>query len=420
MLLPSGGGGSVGGGGGVGGGADEPFDEKKPKKQSGPGHATMIGAVVAGAAAVTGLRSAMTEDLAVRQALLSIGYPAAGSATDSARTSLYKTLATASQGTIFSEADSATALSAVSSVIGYSGNDPAKRQAALAKIEKLYPVILRFAEIAKMEGQGSLIDNAVAGVTTAHLLDIYDPKRLANVLDLSYKVSKLVHVSPQAEERVMQYAIPYATASGLSDEQAIETLAYLQRSGLPGTTAGTSFSAMLAGLSSSSLSRMNNVHREALQKLGLVSKDGKLLPGIAPGGKLSIEALISALGTYRKSHTAIETAALERAAFGIRGGRAAEQLSQPDALSRLQLLHTQINTIPGVLEVQKSLAQAPVQQFEQLLANANNILNTLTTATLPGLNGAERGFQNRECQPDRFQQLPEGQSARRRGRRLWP
>jgi hypothetical protein len=78
--------------------------------------------------------------------------------------------------------------------------------------------------------------------------------------------------------------------------------------------------------------------------------------------------------------------------MGVRGARYAEHFADADAMTRRDRY---ISGVQGALPVQaeqEKLAEGPMQQFEQMLANFSNIGNTLATATLPAVNTALVGF----------------------------
>lgn len=61
---------------------------------------------------------------------------------------------------------------------------------------------------------------------------------------------------------------------------------------------------------------------------------------------------------------------------------------EPQAEQQLQRFNEAVRTSPTARQIQGDLAQSPMQQFEQMLANVANIGNTLATGTLTSLNTA--------------------------------
>ncbi len=127
-------------------------------------------------------------------------------------------------------------------------------------------------------------------------------------------------------------------------------------------------------------------HVRALDNLDITR--GGQLTTVDDQGNVDIGKLQEDIRSYAAHHSRQETLKALHDAFGTRGERVAAAFIEPGSEQQLQRFHEAVRTSPTAAQIQGDLAQSPMQQFEQMLANFANIGNTLATTTLPGLNSA--------------------------------
>ena len=126
-------------------------------------------------------------------------------------------------------------------------------------------------------------------------------------------------------------------------------------------------------------------HVAALHALGILNAGGSLTT-VDQKGNFDLHKLeqdIYAFSQHNSHQVVLDTL---HAAFGTRGERVAGIFTEKGAMQREERFQQAVVTSPSAREIQSDLAQSPMQQFEQMLANLSNIGNTLATATLPLVN----------------------------------
>ncbi len=290
------------------------------------------------------------------------------------------------------EADAAEDLAAAG-VLGFGGSDPASRAAAVEKFAAIYPTILRLGEVAEMQHMGGMGESMVAAISYAHMTDRYDPKDLEPGLDRLLNVARLTHESVAGEQAVLKYSVPIGQAAGMKADDIAGLTGFLQVLGFSGTTAGTGLGQLISGLAPISITRHGaDAKAKALQALGVMDDKGGIREDVAPGGHVNAMALLQHIADFAKKNEPIEVLKVLREAFTVRGMRVAGAMESPDAIPRLVTYIDQLNRLPGARATQDALAQSPLQAFEQMLARANDVGNTLVTGTLPGLQKAFEGL----------------------------
>jgi hypothetical protein len=361
----------IGGGGGTGGGGGGMFSGMAP--------------IADIAATVTAVRGSMREDIAIRQALLSMGYKAGTPEFEAAIGQLRGVAAQGTAGTIYTESRAAQAMPGAAGVLGFGGDTSKSRAEALRKFSAIFPTAVQFGEVAEMQGMGSLDQAVTAAIAFAHMTDRYEPKQLESGLDRLLNIARLTHETVGGEAGILKYSVPVGQAAGMKADDVAALTGFLQVVGFSGTTAGTGLGQLIMGLKPSSLQRMDTGHSKAMVAMGLMDKDGKIAKDVAPGGKLDAMALLKHIADYAGKNKPLEVLETLRNAFTVRGMRVAGVLENEDTIGRLKNYLDQLNRLPGASATQKALAQSPMQQFEQVMARLSDVGNTLATATLPGL-----------------------------------
>lgn len=401
----SGGGGGNGGGGGRGGG----------------GHRGGIGGMVEGmmplAEAFGGyeaIKSAMQEDLALRISLIEGLHIDPGSPEFGADMAKLRGVATdASKGTIFSGAQTAVAMPYMARELGFTGPD------GIAKLAQIFPTAVHAAEVAKMSGLGSMEGSLSAAVEYAHMTGSYEPKELSQRLNVLRTLATLTNNSMEGEEHILKYSVPIGVASGMNPDQTAIATGFLQQQGFNSSTAGTGLSAIMLGALNTGggidahLERARksaesgfehslhmtyaqslkqggtgmSQHVAALHALGIVDAGGHLTTA-DKSGNFDFGKLEADIEKYSQTHDHQLVMSTLHAAFGTRGERAAAIWTEKDINARQDRFTNAVTTSPTADQIQKDLAQSPMQQFEQMLKNVATIGNTLATGTLPGINTA--------------------------------
>jgi hypothetical protein len=385
LLPPPGGGGGLaaGGGGGSGGGGGIPLGGLPGAPGGGGGGGSIIGGVVE----YTALKRAMSEEEALTSALMSLGYKPGSVEWDAAYKRLRGLAGSSAEGTIFSEASTASFMPTAAGVSMFHGNTPSERAAAMQKFESIFPTLLRFGETAQLSHLGNADDATASGFAFAHMLNRYDPAELTPALDLLFNLSRMTHSTVSEEQKALKYGIPAAKASGMSPENAAIMTGFVQLMGFRGATAGTGVSNVINSIHNYTPNRNGDFSAaaNALMDMGVLDKDGNVVAGVAPGGKLDFNALIKRIAAYAKSQRPIDAMKGLRDAFNQRGERVAGTFEDPEAVGRLATFDTDLRTLPGVGETQKTLAGTTGQQGQQVMARLADVLNTLVVETLPGL-----------------------------------
>ena len=398
------GGGGAGGGAGGGGGR-------------GPGwHA---GGLVAGmlplAEAFAGYESykaSMEEDLAIRNALIE-GLHIRPDSPEFAQAfqRMHQIASDASGGTVFSQAKTAIAMPVMARELGFTG------QEGMEKFAQIFRPALQAAEVAQMTGLGSIDHSLSASVEYAHMTGAYDPKELEQHLNVLRSVAQLTNRSMGAEETILKYSVPIGIAAGMDADQTAISTGFLQQQGFNSSTAGTGLSALILGALNTGggigahletvrrtmehqfANALNlkpeeareahggrgSEHVAALHALGILNAGGSLTT-VDQHGNFDLHKLEQDIYTFSQGHTHQVVLDTLHAAFGTRGERVAGIFTEQGAMQREERFGQAVSTSPTAREIQSDLAQSPMQQFEQMLANLSNIGNTLATATLPLVN----------------------------------
>ncbi len=401
----AGGGGAAGGGGGAGGGG------------RGPGwHA---GGLVAGmlplAEAFAGYESykaSMEEDLAIRNALIE-GLHIRPDSPEFAQAfqRMHEIAGQASEGTIFSQAKTAIAMPVMARELGFTG------QEGMEKFSQIFRPALQAAEVAQMTGLGSLDSSLSASVEYAHMTGAYEPKELEQHLNVLRSVAQLTNRSMNAEETILKYSVPIGIAAGMDADQTAISTGFLQQQGFNSSTAGTGLSALILGALNTgggigghletarktiehqfasalhlkpeeareAHGGRGSEHVAALRALGVVNAGGSLTT-VDDHGNFDLHKLEQDIYTFSQGHTHQVVLDTLHAAFGTRGERVAGIFTEKGAMDREERFKNAVDTSPTAQQIQSDLAQSPMQQFEQMLANLSNIGNTLANATLPLVN----------------------------------
>lgn len=375
--------------------------------------------LVAGVAGFEAEKSAMEEQIALKQALIGINITDDMPEYAAAYERLQNLAYTSTKGTKFSNVEAAKTLREALPVLAMEGNE------ALNTADQTFPIALRLGELSSHRGKGTIGSEAVAAEEFAHLEQNYEPKHMVQSLDQINAIAMKNDTSVRAQLNIMKYGIPTAMMAGIDPEKAAGEIGAAELRMGATTTAGTGYSQWLLGgmifkgkagagqsrehqqrahaaehelenalkLQSPEAARTHvtsmhtDAHDAALVRLGIFSKQGDLLAKTATGG-YDEDRVKVLMAEYAASHSREDTIATMAKAFETRGARFGEAFLNPEMIEREK---AQIQTFKNAPPVEKELAGlsgTAMQQFEQMLANISNTGNILATQTLPGLNAA--------------------------------
>lgn len=360
------------------------------------------------------MKTGMSEQYSLQRAALMMGITPGSGEWNTAIKKLRGVAAQAAQGTIYSQAETAAGMAAFAQEFGFTG------KAALSRIGNIFPEALRMAEVSKMMGLGTLDSSLAAAIEFAHMTGNYDPKQLSKSLNTLMAISLHAGQSPSAEENIMKYILPLGMAGGMNPTQLAMLVGFAQQKGFNTSTAGTSLSAMILGLTElatpgqmsahggalhneyealraalkntqyggaeSHLSHsMIERHIQALKTLGMMSSSGQLNV-LNSHGVVDMNKVIALIQQdAHKFAPAILQGLLEQA-FSMRGVRMAGLITDPKFEEWFKRYQKMIESTPGAAAMQGILASHSVlQQFEQMTARLSDIGNDLSTALLPAL-----------------------------------
>ncbi len=357
-------------------------------------------------------KASMEEDLAIRNALIE-GLHIRPDSPEFAQAfqRMHEIAGQASEGTIFSQATTAIAMPVMARELGFTG------QEGMEKFSQIFRPALQAAEVAQMTGLGSLDHSLSASVEYAHMTGAYEPKELEQHLNVLRSVAQLTNRSMGAEETILKYSVPIGIAAGMDADQTAISTGFLQQQGFNSSTAGTGLSALILGAlntgggigghletarrtiehqfasalnlkpeeASQAHGGRGSEHVAALRAMNIVDASGHLTT-VDQHGNFDLHKLEQDIYTFSQGHTHQVVLDTLHAAFGTRGERVAGIFTEQGAMQRQERFQNAVGTSPTAQQIQSDLAQSPMQQFEQMLANLSNIGNTLANATLPLVN----------------------------------
>jgi hypothetical protein len=359
-------------------------------------------------------KSAMQENYSQRQTVATLGYDPDSEEGSLADQRLRSMLYDQTKGTIFSEAEASAALRRVRPILGLTG------QEGMQRAEGIFPSALRLGELSKMRGKGDVSGEAAAGAELAHLMQNFEPTEVEKSLDIVNRAAKATDTSILAQESIFKYGLPVGMAAGVDANKTLAEMAVAEQSLGATSTVGTGYAQFILGAlktkggtpahlagSARTVERefehalklegedVGKVHKEirgsahdtALHALGITDAGGKLLD-VTKDGRLDEDRIKEQIAAYAATHQRQDTLNTLTNAFGVRGMRYAERYAEQGYIERERQQIATITSGQTVRQEQQTLSQAPLQQFEQMLANMNNIGNTLANTTLPGVNTA--------------------------------
>ena len=361
-------------------------------------------------------KGAMTEDRALAQSLIEMGFspndPGFPAMVEEMRGKVYG----ATTGTIYSESHAAGALPGTAGQFGAVFKTPEERRQAYMNI---LPGAVKFGEVAEQFHRGGLQESVAAAIAYSNMTHTtQDPKAFGTSLDTLLAIALTTGNTVAGEQNIMKYSVPIGEAAGVDANKTAAITGFFEMMGMRGTTAGTGVGQLFMGLtntggplaaqqqSQKTLERgfefalhmdpkalhevaksRGSEHVKAMEALHLYDATGHVAKDVAPGGKLDADVFFEKIDTYLKSGVnRIDAMGVLAKAFTVRGSREADLFTDPQMFDRLVTYLETVLHPKSVEELQKELATRPLQQFEQMLANIANIGNTLATSTLSPLN----------------------------------
>ena len=136
--------------------------------------------------------------------------------------------------------------------------------------------------------------------------------------------------------------------------------------------------------------RSGTKHQQALQALGITDGQNKIRT-VDAAGNLDLGAVERDIYEYSRHHTHQQTLEELHGAFGTRGERVAAIYTEDGAIGRQENFRRSIAATPGAAAQQQALSETPMQHFEQAVARAGDVMNTLATAVLPAVDQLFKG-----------------------------
>jgi len=294
--------------------------------------------------------------------------------------------------TIFSNIDVAKMAKIVATGTGLGAED----------VTKLLPVYARFADVQSLMKGTPYTQSIADAVRLAHTAQHYDPKGLADYLDLLTKASFIVPGGLGEVGHALKYSQGLAkTALGVDDTQMVLLTSLLNRLGFAGSRGGTNLIAAMSrtipGIFGSGL--LTGKSNEALRAMGMTDEHGKSLA--FANGKFDSFAWMGHLAQYVQREMASHPEAIARQdiaknfqhAFGTQGGRVASLLSSPQAIEQLRQIGEIFSQYGGVEAVQKRFADESVaQQYMNAKTNFISAMTELGITLLPAATAALKTF----------------------------
>ena len=356
-------------------------------------------AMIAGYLGYEGAKSDLQYNFAIDEALGDLQI--AESARPDAIKQLKDTITKTARGTIYSEADTSKFLPTFTSIAGASFTGHPE------KVDEVFPVIARMAELAELRGLGSGEDAIRAAVPYAHMTKSWEGEKLIKAMDTFYKVAKTTHTSMLQEEKAIKYVMPTAMALGIDPNMTAETAGFMQIMGLSGTTSGTAFNRMLLGSMKSGgpqtahMRSQENLlerllggkggtvtphgmkpHMEALKNLHIMDDKGNLLI-MDKSGNYDLMGMLGAItdASQRMDKQKFMNAMFD--AFGNIGARMADMFADPDTLQRLISYRKNLSGAMGVEQEQTFLAKSDLQHIERDWAEMKTALQQIVDPLMP-------------------------------------
>ncbi len=338
-------------------------------------------------------KMALHERQSIATSLLNLQLPTTGAAAQPYYSRLYGLTASAAQGTIYSQAQTAGLMQEASKMTGFTGAQGERR------FESVFPVAVRMAEVGEYFKLGSASQNTLAAMRYAHLTGRYSAAQLTPGLNQVLNIARYSGMSISSLENTMAQGLPMVRAAGANVDTGAALIGYLSRAGL-GRRAGYAIGQMIIGLTETGgpiTAHMQGVrgsllhslgshaphfghmstHVGALEQLGLFA--GGKLTTLDRAGNINLPAVIDKLAEDAKKFPRAQFLTLLHNAFGIRGLRGASLIDQGMFSTYEKLLQG----APGAVSMQGQLAAQPLQQLQQVWARLKDIATELATAVLP-------------------------------------
>jgi hypothetical protein len=261
------------------------------------------------------------------------------------------------------------------------------------KLNVLGPLLTYGAAEGRLKGT-SAKEGVDSIIGLAHMLKVYDPKKIAALADKFAFLSTVNPAKLQQMERAAGYAVPMLGELGFDPFQVLSLQTAMMRGGILNTKSGTWLRQLgvraLPGTSVMSRQAFMK-HESALAALGLI--DSKNDPTWFTNGAPDLVKLLEMASKHLQAMPIAQRAGVMQQLFGAQGSGAAAFLSDPKILKMLPALEADMNRFRSGSALFKNYAlNSPTQQFDQAWANLRNVLMDISTVVLPPLTGALQHF----------------------------
>ena len=261
------------------------------------------------------------------------------------------------------------------------------------KLNVLGPLLTYGAAEGRLKGT-SAKEGVDSIIGLAHMLKVYNPKKIAALADKFAFLSTVNPAKLQQMERAAGYAVPMLGELGFDPFQVLSLQTAMMRGGILNTKSGTWLRQLgvraLPGTSVMSRQAFMK-HESALAALGLI--DSKNDPTWFTSGAPDLVKLLEMASKHLQAMPIAQRAGVMQQLFGAQGSGAAAFLSDPKILKMLPALEADMNRFRSGSALFKNYAlNSPTQQFDQAWANLRNVLMDISTVVLPPLTGALQHF----------------------------
>ena len=285
-------------------------------------------------------------------------------------------------GSIFNVTDVAT----IAKTLATAGNFN------IQQVQGLLPQFVQYAQVQNLL-KGTKYDKSVdQAIKLAEITGNFDPESVGKSLNA---LNKLSFVMPGSVDKVLS-AFKYMEGTmkrimGVSDDQSLMLVAFLQRMGMEGTRAGTQIVNFVArtipGVFGSGLWQGKSLPN--LQAMGMLGANG--VPNMFTNGKVDPLKLFHNLGNFilrdfaklpeANARTDIERKFVQT--FGATGTRIASILTSPIAIKQFQEIQEAYKRVPNLDTLNENMQDLLSVQLPEAFQGLKTVFTDLGYALLP-------------------------------------
>jgi hypothetical protein len=231
----------------------------------------------------------------------------------------------------------------------------------------------------------------------AHLFGAYKGAPLQHMLDRS---TQLMYLQPEALQNVLtqgKYVVGQGLARGVSEEDMFDQILTMGQTGLLRGRGGSGLARVMGYLTGgSTVMGLGKPRGEAMTELGLVGKDGKLLPEYMNHGNLLLGKVVDHLEAMRvaadKSGHTSQFANLITNAFLQQGGSYLNTILNPATYAQSHTNIKRMDHMGGVDSMWAKESNSFMYQFSLAMTNLGNVFKAFFLPMLPELTSMFKSF----------------------------